>query len=869
MSIRSAFSPKEGRWIRQWPESVSQHDVVYLSPPIDPIQGMPIGNGELGALLWTEGGRLLIAVNHCGLWDDGPAGEFDNWAKVEYERQTCLRHACRIEVDFHTPAFDPMYLEEFDGRIALASAQAAMHSKTPFSDVRVTAFASHLSKIIAIHCEAETKEEIATDIEVERWGSRTYKAYSGRSKRDATLGTSGTETSVSDGMLRIDQKLRTLDFSVGVRVAEESAVVGRLHSRAGAFSFSARRTRKFTIYIAVATSEETADPKQEVETLLRDACAEGEARIAREHADAWRGFWQESFLSIPESYMENLWHLVLYFANSSMRGAFPPHFTSGLWGFQRDFVPWTFYFHWNMQKQIDPLHAANHAELSMPYLRFRRHQLDHAVDYAARVQNRRGAFYADVSDRNGYNDIETKHNQAPGPQIAMDFWKHYQYTGDEAFLREMAWPVIRETARYCTELFQPDEGGTYHCHATQAYEGGPLLDDAVTDVAMAKALFPVAIEVAEIIGFTDPDVQLWKRIAVNLTDFTLVGLRDGEFRNQDGREVLAGGLGEGTTPRTKLAISAGFYSDDQKVSVLEPGTWIRNRTLDREGYYGIPDPEFCPVFPAGVVGLSRPSAPLFQAAVNQVLIHPYTEPGRPVVLPCMGWCPAPIVAARLGLRDGTVRAIGDVVSEWQCYINGFGHYGGYEVYKKENDLRWNTSPIVDVDTGDTVPAYTWPYRHFDNEAMPIVATALNEMLLQSYDGAVRLFPATPEAWSASFRLACTGGFVADAELQEGKVAWVCLDSRLGKTCRLVAPWGGDASCLELDASGESLGSIAPKTVAWGEDVALEFPTTAGHRYLLTREPIVLDDWVVVPTSYETNGESRKLGDASLGLPRMF
>ena len=81
-------------WQIAWPERLSQHDVVYLSPPDDPSLGLPIGNGDLGALLWSTSNELVVALNKCDTWDDGPAGPFSGRRELE-EHFTTLRHCGR------------------------------------------------------------------------------------------------------------------------------------------------------------------------------------------------------------------------------------------------------------------------------------------------------------------------------------------------------------------------------------------------------------------------------------------------------------------------------------------------------------------------------------------------------------------------------------------------------------------------------------------------------------------------------------------------------------------------------------------------------------------------------------------------------
>jgi hypothetical protein len=79
------------------------------------------------------------------------------------------------------------------------------------------------------------------------------------------------------------------------------------------------------------------------------------------------------------------------------------------------------------------------------------------------------------------------------------------------------------------------------------------------------------------------------------------------------------------------------------------------------------------------------------------------------------------------------------------------------------------------------------------EAGPVIetplsaATSLQEMLLQSWGGKLRVFPAIPDAWKdVSFaRLRGEGAFLVSAVRHEGKTAWVRIESLAGEPCRVV------------------------------------------------------------------------------------
>lgn len=81
------------------------------------------------------------------------------------------------------------------------------------------------------------------------------------------------------------------------------------------------------------------------------------------------------------------------------------------------------------------------------------------------------------------------------------------------------------------------------------------------------------------------------------------------------------------------------------------------------------------------------------------------------------------------------------------------------------------------------------------EAGPVIetplsgATSLQEMLLQSWGGKLRVFPAVPAAWpEASFAtLRAEGAFLVSAVHHEGKTAWVRVESLAGEPCRIVVP----------------------------------------------------------------------------------
>src|SRR5215472_5034261 len=68
-----------------YPAYISQHDIVYQTPPIESAQSIPIGEGDIGAAVWCPEG-LSLQVQKSDLWADPPRhpvtnapGPASNW----------------------------------------------------------------------------------------------------------------------------------------------------------------------------------------------------------------------------------------------------------------------------------------------------------------------------------------------------------------------------------------------------------------------------------------------------------------------------------------------------------------------------------------------------------------------------------------------------------------------------------------------------------------------------------------------------------------------------------------------------------------------------------------------------------------------
>ncbi|MDR1540034.1 MAG: hypothetical protein LBU32_18950 [Clostridiales bacterium] len=115
------------------------------------------------------------------------------------------------------------------------------------------------------------------------------------------------------------------------------------------------------------------------------------------------------------------------------------------------------------------------------------------------------------------------------------------------------------------------------------------------------------------------------------------------------------------------------------------------------------------------------------------------------------------------------------------------------------------------------------------ECCSAVPNTINEMLLQSHQGHIRLFPAWDKTKDASFaNLRAQGAFLISASIKGAEVADVTLISEKGRKCRFLSPWQEGLSVLRD-------GKLMPVTsisTASGEHFV--FSTKPGAAYSIVR-----------------------------------
>jgi hypothetical protein len=108
-----------------------------------------------------------------------------------------------------------------------------------------------------------------------------------------------------------------------------------------------------------------------------------------------------------------------------------------------------------------------------------------------------------------------------------------------------------------------------------------------------------------------------------------------------------------------------------------------------------------------------------------------------------------------------------------------------------------------------------------------VPATINEMLVQSHAGVMRVFPVWPKDQAASFgRLRTNGAFLVSSEWRAGAVQTLTIESERGRECVVQNPWPGHS--LQLTRNGKPAEILS--------DECLRFKTAVGECIIIRPAP---------------------------------
>jgi hypothetical protein len=506
--------------------------------------------------------------------------------------------------------------------------------------------------------------------------------------------------------------------------------------------------------------------------ILKQALADDAEKLEKEHFEWWKKFWEASAINYEDEYIAQMWYMGVYAMASSTRPDKTPPNLQGIWN-QYDIPPWhaDFHFNTNVQEcQWLPC-ISNHPELQEALVnKLTGDWLEQMRSYAKECFESPGLAVPLCTDWLGraIGGVHLGLEMSLTAWIAQHLWWQWLYTRDKKVLQQI-YPFLKDACEfYLSAILTKRDDGLFHIELSHSPEQIGDYDNGEKYIVYGS----------------DPTIDL-VFIRILFKAFTeaseILDEADGDFVKKC-REVVEHLPANPVEDGVLIDETVGFFHTGDApgrfpVSHRHPSRLVGIYPGEEIGLHSEPE----------TLELGRRSFQDFRAHGD----HGFTGWS-------IGWQTA--IAARLGLAAEAEDCLyklkeyfllDGLLTSHNRLKDGFGAEGG---------------------------------ALFQIESLFGAVAGINEMLLQSPGGIIRVFPAVPEERSASFQnLRAVGAVLVSAEKVGRQINLVELKPLFDTEIKLANPWPGE-SVLLVDKDGE--------TVVQGD--VLTWQAKAGVTYRLSK-----------------------------------
>ena len=560
-------------------QAVGQQDLKlwYKEPAKIWTDALPVGNGRLGAMVFGRVQEELIHLNEETLWSGGPANLNPNPEAPKYlaqirealfrEDYKTAQELCRKMQGLYTESYMPLgnlvIRHHFTGEpteyyrdLDIAHATALTRFKIGGTQYTREILASAPDQVIVIRLKADKKGQLnfdATTNSLIRFANAAGAPNELVMKGVAPSHVDPNYVRYNAEPVQYDQAgdCRGMRYELRIKAKNKDGQVKT--DQAGIHVTNATEV---VLYLSAATSfngfdkcpdKDGKDESALAQSYLQKAYPKSFDSIRKAHVKDYQGYFNRVSLSLNNNPAVNLPTLerlmrytdgaadpaleALYFQygrylliSSSRPGGIPANL-QGIWNpILR--APWSSNFTTNINAQMNywPAEMVNLSEMHLPFMDFIQNTAVTGRETAKNFYNAKGWAVHHNSDiwaaANPVGDLGKGDpmwaNWALGsPWLSQHLWEHYSYTGDQAFLKDTAYPLMKEAAIFCLDWLVEDKDGRLvtapasspeNVFITEKGEKGTISVATTMDISIIWDLFTNVIEASEKLG-TDAEFR--------------------------------------------------------------------------------------------------------------------------------------------------------------------------------------------------------------------------------------------------------------------------------------------------------------------------------------------------------------------------
>lgn len=701
------------------PVTPSESDLVFTGLARSWDEAMPLGNATVGALVWQRDSCLRLSLDRTDLWDLRPVDSLsgDNfrfsWVKEHIRTKDYLPVQKKLDWPYDmnpAPSKIPGAAIEFPLEKIGAPTQVRLYLNNALCEAN---WADGTQMQTVVHATEPVGWFVFRNLRTPIEPSILTPVYN-KTKPDGSL------DPVSG------QDLHRLGYQQGETVREGNRIT--YHQKGyGDFWYDVVvcwKQEGETLYgtwsVTSSLSGEKAAEKAEA------ALQRGLKQDYQAHLEYWNKYWAQSSVTLPDSILQKQYQNEMYkFASTTREHSYPISLQAVWTADNGKLPPWKGDYHHDLNTQLSywPAYTGNHLTEGMGYLNTLWNQRDTYKRYTRQYFGTEGMNIPGVCTLTGEpmgGWIQYSMSQTVAAWLAQHFYLHWKYSADRTFLKERAYPFLKDVAIYLEQVSEVTPEGVRKLEFSSSPE---VFDNSMQawfsdmtnyDLAMMHFLFKAAAELAHELNLTDESSH-WAALEAQLPDYDV---------DEEGCLTFAKGYPYNESHR--------HFSHAM------------------------------PIHPMGLIDWSdgEKSQHIIRATLKRLdEVGPDYWTGY-----SYSWLAN--MKARAFDGKGAAQAL-RTFAECFCLKNTF-HANGDQT--KSGKSRFT-------------------YRPFTLEGNFAFASGIQEMLLQSHTGTIRIFPALPEEWKdVSFEgLRAMGAFLVSAQMEGGEITRVRIYSEKGGMLKIARP----------------------------------------------------------------------------------
>jgi alpha-L-fucosidase 2 len=691
------------------------HNLVFDSMATRWDEGIPLGNGWLGALIWKKENKIRLSLDRVDLWDDRPMKEIDklrfSWVieKVNLNQYDSVQKMGDEPYEkYAAPTKIPGAAIEFDcvkfGRVI----SNVLDIKTALSTIQ---FENGVSFFNYVHASKPVgyfgfENLPAADIIPELM----IPAYN-------TGKTGATGNSVEG------QGLERLGYKKGTVTKTATSIRYHQPTWNGNYYEVLIQWKRFSAkHIAGQWTISVNKPAVLIE--LNTSAKEPTGWAA--HIAWWNNYWDRSSVSIPDWQLEKQYYLEMYKFGCVARTNTPPISLQAIWTADNgNLPPWKGDYHHDLNTELSywPGYTGNHLDLTASYTnwlwKIKRTNKKWTKKYFG-VDGLNVPGVCSISGKEMGGWIQYSMSPTTAAWLAQHFYWQWKYSMDKKFLRQRVHPYFEEIKKFLSGIGikNKQEPGKIRLPLSSSPE------------------------------FHDNSINAWFN---NITNYDLALVTNFHKLNTE----IEAPVKDRQLKKwiNQLELLSGIDTNETGFTIA------RGQNLDESHRHHA---HLVAIYPLGLISSEDSTG---KTIIDKSLRW----------LEKMGtrnWCGysfswAACIYARAKEADNATKMLKIFASNF-CSANSF-HLNGDQ-------------------KGGEYSSFT--YRPFTLEGNFAYAQGIHEMLIQSYNGSIEIFPAVPDAWEdISFtNLRTEGAFLVSAKKENGVISEVSITAEQGGDLHLKRPF---------------------------------------------------------------------------------